>query len=90
MLIENINLLISIPTCKQYTEVEKQLDEIKNTVTIHPYRLIASCQPFSASINGNLCLDKINDSNICIMMDDDITGFYKGWDIDLIKPLIVL
>lgn len=48
--------------------------------------LIISSQEGSAAYNRNWCLDRAK-GDIIIMIDDDITGFYPGWDKDLIKPL---
>jgi glycosyltransferase involved in cell wall biosynthesis len=43
-------------------------------------------QKGSRSYNRNYYLDRA-DGDIIILMDDDITGFYDGWEQDLIKPL---
>jgi hypothetical protein len=49
----------------------------------------ASCKKVSASANRNDCIRwaKEQGAEIIIMIDDDISGFYKGWISDLIIPL---
>jgi glycosyltransferase involved in cell wall biosynthesis len=52
------------------------------------YREIATCQiGQSASVNRNYGLEQVT-SDIFVMMDDDITGFYPGWLTDLVQPMI--
>jgi glycosyltransferase involved in cell wall biosynthesis len=49
---------------------------------------IPTCQiGESASVNRNYGLEK-STSDIFVMMDDDITGFYPGWLSDLVQPMI--
>lgn len=56
----------------------------ENTAT--PYRVIASCQRASAAANRNHCL-RLCQGDVAIMLDDDIHGFYPGWEADLLAPL---
>jgi glycosyltransferase involved in cell wall biosynthesis len=42
----------------------------------------------SAAVNRNAGLNAAT-TDIVIMVDDDIRGFYPGWDQDLIKPLLL-
>lgn len=49
------------------------------------HNLIITCLPESASANRNYGISKVT-SDIFIMIDDDIEGFYEGWVDDLIKP----
>jgi len=74
---------ILIPTNKK--TVDGLIKEIEENTTI-PYRIIASCQPASAAINRNLCLNYAN-SDEQIFMDDDITGLFPGWAKELLKGL---
>lgn len=74
---------IIIATCKNREEVQPMIDEIRNN-TPEEHRIIATCQPLSASKNRNFGLSFAN-SEIIVMLDDDITGFYEGWLTDLLK-----
>ena len=77
---------ILIPSCKKYEDVKAQIDEIdRNTPEQH--RIIATCQELSAAQNRNIA-HKLAESEICVSMDDDITGFYPGWLSDLVRPLL--
>lgn len=70
---------IIIPTCKP--EVNAQIEEIKR---FNPeINIIATCQQMSASRNRNRGLQD-SESDLVIMMDDDMTGFYEGWIDDLL------
>lgn len=76
---------IIIPTLKQLNEVREQIDEMeRNTFSSH--RIIATCQPESAAWNRNFGLE-LATSDIIIMADDDMTGFFPGWEEKLIEPL---
>ena len=76
---------ILIPTCKDRSEIDSQICEIfENTPGAD---IFSSCTKASASVNRNMCLDQIQAGEVAIMIDDDITGFYPGWDTDLAKPL---
>lgn len=77
---------ILIPTCKKWTEVEKQVEEIKNNTG--SCFVISTCLPYSASVNRNEA-HKRTKSKIVISVDDDVTGLYKGWEVDLIQPLLM-
>ena len=71
---------IIIPTCKP--DVNAQIDEIKRFTP--EINVIATCEDTSAARNRNLGLSYAK-SDLVIMMDDDITGFYKGWIDDLMN-----
>lgn len=51
------------------------------------HNIIWTCQDASASINRNCGLGQAK-TEIVVMMDDDISGFYEGWIDGLIEPLI--
>lgn len=77
---------IIIPSCKQPHILAPLITEVKNFST-GPYNLIIASNPeFSAAQNRNACL-MLSSAPYIIMMDDDITGFYTGWNQDMIKPL---
>lgn len=82
---ENFMISILIPTCKTENEINQQIQDIEAT-TISKYEIIYSCTKNSASVNRNICLNKAS-YDIIIMMDDDISGFFHGWDMELIKAL---
>lgn len=48
--------------------------------------IIVTSQNSSASVNRNYGLNN-SESEILVMMDDDITGFYDGWLSDLVEPM---
>jgi glycosyltransferase involved in cell wall biosynthesis len=73
-------LSICIPTFKKN---EKQIKDIRRTSNAE---VVVSDQEGSAAFNRNYCLEKAK-GDIIIMVDDDITGFFPGWDEVLIKPL---
>ena len=75
---------ILIPTIHPRNRISPQISQIEETVK--DSNIILSGFKVSASTNRNYCLNKSN-SEIVIMMDDDMTGFYKGWAENLIKPL---
>ena len=77
---------ICIPTMRVWDEIQSQIKEIERTVGV-PHKLIASCHPLSAACNRNICLDQAT-SPIIITVDDDVTGFFPGWDELLIAPLL--
>jgi glycosyltransferase involved in cell wall biosynthesis len=57
--------------------------------TPEPRRLIFTCQiGQSASVNRNYGLEQ-STSDIAVMMDDDIAGFYPGWLTHLVSPLLL-
>lgn len=85
MLIDFVDIII--PTFKPYNEIQGMVKEIEKTCEM-AHDIIATCLPYSASVNRNfglLCAD----SNIIIMVDDDIRGFFKGWDYELLLPFSI-
>jgi len=74
---------ILIATCKKQAEILSMVSIVKS---ICRGNVIATCMSVSASVNRNCALEMAK-SDIVIMIDDDIEGFYDGWDIDLIQPL---
>jgi len=61
------------------TEIEESISDEHN--------LIFTGLDASASVNRNKGLSEVK-SEIYIMMDDDMQGFYEGWVEDLIKPML--
>jgi len=77
---------ICIPTLLPREKLQEQMWDIQaNTRT--SYQIIASCQRMSAAANRNHCLQRAC-GQILIMLDDDITGFFPGWEQKLIEPLL--
>lgn len=75
---------ILIPSLKPRKQLNLLIDSIEKTVE-NP-NIITSGFRVSAATNRNYCLNRAT-SDIVIMMDDDMDGFYKGWAETLIKPL---
>ncbi len=72
---------VIIPTCKE--NVSELIKELQRTT--HPVNnIIATCSGGSASQNRNRGL-KSAESELVIMMDDDMTGFYDGWIDDMLR-----
>lgn len=76
---------ILIPTCKTFNQIQSQIEEIERN-TPEPHRIIVTCLETSAAINRNFAHANA-ESDIVVMLDDDITGFYPNWLSDLIRPL---
>lgn len=85
--IPNVKIDITIPTMKELPELRGMISDIEENSYL-PHRIIASCQRVSAAKNRNLCLD-LAKTDILIMIDDDVQGFFPGWDVELIKPLLI-
>lgn len=76
---------VLIPTYRPAAEIADMIRQIESTMTLAT-RVIASCRSGSASENRNRCLN-LCASHWAIMLDDDIRGFYTGWDADLLRSL---
>lgn len=76
---------IVIPTMKSETEISDLVSQIKQTRKTEG-QLIVTGLKVSASTNRNFGLYQTQTETV-IMIDDDIDGFYTGWDLDIIKPL---
>lgn len=79
---------IVVPTCKDYTATWKQVEAMaEHDKEKHNY--IITAFPVSASVNRNYGLYEArkSDNEYIIMIDDDIEGFYPGWQDDLVAPL---
>lgn len=81
-----IEISYLIPTLRSEEEITSLIKEIEEASCIKNIEIIASCTKNSASINRNLCLDKARGKYI-IMMDDDITGLFRGWGEKLVRQL---
>ena len=75
---------IIIPTCKTPERIAPLMCNLEGFALDH--NIIATCLNESAAVNRNAGLDR-SASEIIIMIDDDIAGFYEGWIKDLIHPL---
>jgi hypothetical protein len=66
--------------------MEAQIEEMRPVT--EPYNIISTGLRESASRNRNYGLSKLHpDTEIFIMVDDDITGFYADWVDKLVLPL---
>jgi len=81
-----VKIDILIPSNKKRHLCLSQIEAITNTVKSNA-RIIHTGFDKSAAENRNLALSNVVDVDYIIMLDDDITGFYDGWDLDLIRPL---
>lgn len=79
-----MNYSIIIPSCKSRDELQKFIGPIKKTV-LKDVPIILTGFPVSAATNRNYGLDKCK-TEYCIMLDDDINGFFSGWAEELLKP----
>jgi glycosyltransferase involved in cell wall biosynthesis len=75
---------IIIPTCKTQYEIAPLVCNLEGFS--QGCRLIATSMPVSAAKNRNEGLRHAQ-SDIVIMLDDDIAGFFDGWWKELIRPL---
>jgi hypothetical protein len=81
-----VNLDIIIPTCKSADTLTSEILDIKST-RVSSGQLLVTGKPISAACNRNIGLIQSN-TDIVIMCDDDIMGFFPGWDSVLIQPLL--
>lgn len=77
--------IILITNNKPSSMISK-IKELDNTVS-DEHSLIFTGLDASASVNRNIGLSKVT-SDIFIMLDDDVEGFYNGWVEDLVKPML--
>lgn len=83
-MVEPISFII--PTHRPFHFVEKQVEEMQRTISL-PGELIVTCSSGSAAYNRNIGLNRAK-HDLILMVDDDMTGFYPGWDNDLINPML--
>ncbi len=76
---------IIIPTNKEYHKITRMITRMKNTISSE-FRICPTCFKTSAPVNRNYGLIQAK-SDIVIMVDDDIKGYYPGWADELVKPL---
>jgi hypothetical protein len=87
MIMKNKHIDIILVTHKPRKEVKNQIQEIEYN-TPESFNLTVTCQGGkSAAVNRNYGLERV-ESDIFVMMDDDITGFYEGWLTDFVQPMI--
>lgn len=77
---------ITIPSCKSIDELRMMVEAIK-TLDRVPQTYLPSGFAVSAAVNRNYCLMNAPESDFIIMMDDDIGGFFEGWQDELVRPL---
>ncbi len=73
---------ILVPTMTERSAMDIYSDEIREA-SPPGVEIFCSCTNASASVNRNLCLDRLDIGEVAIMIDDDLEGFYKGWIDDL-------
>lgn len=76
---------IIVPTCKDRGQLKTFLKELSGSIDDN-FNIIATCLRASAATNRNYGLMQAH-SDIVIMIDDDIKGFYEGWAEGLVSPL---
>lgn len=77
---------VLIPSCKPYHELMLMVEAVKS-VDKEPFDYCPTGYKTSAAVNRNIAIEQAK-SDIVIMMDDDIGGFYPNWQKDLVKPLL--
>ena len=75
---------ILIPTNKPYNKIARQIKAIDESVS-GEYTINPTCFNASSPVNRNYSLIHAT-SDIVIMIDDDIWGFFPGWADKLIEP----
>lgn len=80
------SISIVIPTCKSEKDIKPLVDSVVSTITSSG-QVIATCRYLSAACNRNIGLNAVKHEFV-IMIDDDVTGFFEGWDRALIQPLL--
>lgn len=76
---------IIIPTCRTREQMSPMICDIQGFS--QGCRVFATCTKASAAVNRNIGRNWC-ESDIIIMLDDDISGFYDGWWQELIRPLL--
>jgi len=82
--LEMAKISVVIPSVKPEVELQGQVDQL-HRLAANDLQVVTVCKKQSAAKNRNECIEKAT-SSLIIMMDDDITGFYPGWDKDLVSP----
>ena len=79
---------VIIPSCKKIQELEMFVNVLKGYDTPDtPVRYIPTGLPSSASVNRNYGLLQVDqDCEFVIMIDDDMGGFFTGWQEKLVGP----
>jgi hypothetical protein len=80
-----MKLLVTIPTCQLDFQATHETMCLPENIELY-----ISSYPVSAPTNRNICLLKARElkADYIIMCDDDIAGFFAGWELELIQPLI--
>jgi len=76
---------IVIPTIRSPEEIAPLAEELASTAGV-PVCIHATCMNVCAARNRNIGLDQCQ-SDIVIMVDDDMEGFPQGWAISLVEVL---
>lgn len=78
-----VDINICIPSCKGVYELKDMVTDIEKAGSKN---IVIHCEKESAAYNRNRVYEECKKEYI-VMIDDDISGFYPGWEYDLIKPL---
>jgi glycosyltransferase involved in cell wall biosynthesis len=82
----NISTDIILVSNKELCRLDNRIfEELWESLSKGQDILLTGIEDGSASVNRNFGISKVK-SDIFIMIDDDIEGFYKGWVDDLIRP----
>lgn len=79
-------IALCIPTIKDKVEVERDIIEPIRRIGHHFSSINIASSKSSAAVNRNEALKMArSDKNatVCVMIDDDIRGFYFNWEINL-------
>lgn len=83
---ETVMVSVCMPTVKSLEEVQDRIDEIEEN-TVYTHEIIVESNPDSGvALNRNKCLIRSHGLYI-IFVDDDLYGYFKGWDKILIDKL---
>lgn len=78
---------ILVPTCKLQSKLMDFTRSILDTTDTTAGDLIMTHKQVSAAVNRNYALEYAT-APVVIMLDDDISGFYPGWDRELVEALM--
>jgi len=77
---------IVVPTYRSFGQVESMIRSMEKTA-YSVGEIVVTCTAGSAAVNRNFGLAHSR-YGIVIMVDDDMDGFFPGWDTVLLDPLI--
>lgn len=75
---------VVVPTCRAPSELREYMVGI---IEYTACPLMFTCLRVSAACNRNHGLNMVK-TDLVIQADDDVGGFYRGWEADLVAPLL--